>query len=56
MARTACLVCIVSTVSCHSKKAKNDLERGGPSSRHTTELEQYRFSLDIYGSISVDTG
>ncbi len=40
MAHTALLVCLVSTVSGHSKK--------GGSSRHTTKLEQ-SISLDIYG-------
>jgi hypothetical protein len=49
MARTACLVFLISTVSGRSKKeAKNALGRGGTSSRHITKLEQYKFSLDIY--------
>jgi hypothetical protein len=48
MACTACLVCLVSAVSGRSKKAKNALGRDSSSSRHTTKLEQSRFSLDIY--------
>ncbi len=48
MACTAYLVCLVSAVSGCSKKAKNALGRGSASSRHTTKLEQSRFSLDIY--------
>jgi hypothetical protein len=45
MARTACLACLISTVSGRSKKGY----KCGTSSRHTTKLEQSRFSLDIYG-------
>jgi len=45
MARTACLVCFVSTVSGCSKNA---LGRRSASNRHITKLEQSRFSLDIF--------
>ncbi len=47
MAHTACLVCLVSTVSgC----CKNALGRGSASSRNIVKLEQPRFYLDIYGT------
>jgi len=48
MARTACLVCLIGTVSGRFKKANNALRRGSASSRHITKLENSRFSLDIY--------
>ena len=45
MVHTAFLVCLVSIVSgCR----KNALGRGSASSGHISELEQSRFSLDIY--------
>jgi len=47
MAHTACLVCLVNTVSGCPKYA---LGRGSASSAHMTKLEKSRFSLDIYGS------
>jgi hypothetical protein len=37
MARNACLVCLVSAVSCH---CKNALGRGSTSSGHITKPEQ----------------
>jgi hypothetical protein len=41
MARTACLICMVSTVGgC----CKNTLGKGSTSSRHITKLEQSTFS------------
>ncbi len=47
MAHTACLVCLVSTVSgC----CKNAVRRGSASSRNIIKLEQPRFSVDIYGT------
>jgi hypothetical protein len=49
MARTACLTCLISTISACSKKAKNAVGRGSTSSGRITKLEQSRFSLDIYG-------
>ncbi len=49
MACTACLVCLVSTVSgCH----KNILGRASASSRHITKLEQSTF-LSYYGFIKL---
>jgi hypothetical protein len=45
MARTACLVCLVSTVS---GRPKNALRRSSTNSEHI-KLEQSRFSFDIYG-------
>jgi hypothetical protein len=45
MAHSACLVCLISTVSGRSKKGP----KWGANSGHTTKLEQSRFSLDIYG-------
>jgi len=45
MAHTACLVCLISTVSGRSQKRL----KCGAGSGHTTKLEQARFSLDIYG-------
>ncbi len=44
-ALTVCPVCLVSTVSCHHKNA---LGRGSSRSGHITELEQSRFSFNIY--------
>ncbi len=46
MALTACLVCLVITVSGHGKKIKNR-QKCGASTGHTTKLEQ-SVSLDIY--------
>jgi hypothetical protein len=46
MALTACLVCIVSTVS---GRYKNALGKGTASSGHITKLEQSTFLLVIYG-------
>ncbi len=44
MARTACLVCLISTVSGHSKKMKRKKAwRCGASSRHITKLKQSIF-------------
>jgi hypothetical protein len=43
MARTACLVCIISTVNGCSKKGGKCLRRCGPSSGHTTKLKQSIF-------------
>ncbi len=43
MTRTACLVCLVSTVSGRSKKSLKCVAGSG----HTTKLEQ-SISLDIY--------
>jgi hypothetical protein len=40
MARTTCLVCLVSTVSDWYKRT---LGRGSASSGHITKLEQYTF-------------
>jgi hypothetical protein len=40
MTRTACLVCLVSTVS---GSCKNTIVRASASSRHITELEQSTF-------------
>ncbi len=41
MARTACLVCLVSTVNgCSMKKKEISLEWGGASSGHITNLKQ----------------
>jgi hypothetical protein len=40
MAHTACLVCLVSTVSGYCKKS---LARASASSRHITKLEQCTF-------------
>ncbi len=45
MAHIACLVCLGSTVSGHSKYA---FGRGSPSSMHITKLVQSTFSIDIY--------
>jgi hypothetical protein len=51
MACTVCLVCLVSIVSgCH----KNALGRGSASSEHIPNLEQSRFSLDIYDLTQVE--
>jgi hypothetical protein len=50
MTCTAYLVCLISTVSSRTKKAKNALGRGDASSGHITKLEQSRLSLDIYGA------
>jgi hypothetical protein len=44
MAFTACLVCLVRTVS---GPRKNALGRGSTSSEHITKLEQSRFSLEV---------
>jgi hypothetical protein len=49
MARTACLVCLISTVSDHSKKRKKTMLKIGTSRGHITNLEQSIFSFDIYG-------
>jgi hypothetical protein len=49
MAPTACLVCFISTVNGHIKKKG---EKCGASSGHITNLKQYIFSFDIYGSFS----
>jgi hypothetical protein len=45
MVHTACLVCLISTVGGHSKKAKNVAL---VARKQTTKLEQ-SLSLDIYG-------
>ncbi len=45
MARTACLVCLVSTVTGRTKKA---LGRGSANSARITKLEQSRFSFNTY--------
>ncbi len=50
MAHTACLVCLVIAVS---GRSKNALGRGSASSGHITNLEQSRFSFDIYVAISL---
>jgi hypothetical protein len=42
MAHSACLVCLVSTVSCHRKNA---LGKGSCSSGHMTKLEQSTYLL-----------
>ncbi len=52
MARTACLVCLVSTVS---GRCKNALGRGSANSRHITKLEQSRISFYIFGLTTLDT-
>jgi hypothetical protein len=46
MAHTACLVCIVSTVS---GRSKNTLRRPSASGGHITKLEQYLLFLDNSG-------
>ncbi len=48
MACTACLVCLISTVTGHSKKEKK-LKMCGPGSKHTTKFE-LSISLDIYAN------
>ncbi len=45
MARTTCLVCLVSTVSSGSK---NTHQRGNASSGHITKLEQYTLLRYLY--------
>jgi hypothetical protein len=50
MARTACLACMVIAVS---GRSKNALGRGSASSGHITNLEQSRFSFDIYVAVSL---
>jgi hypothetical protein len=45
MARTTCLVCLVSTVRSGSKNA---LGRGNASSEHITKLEQYTLLRYLY--------
>jgi len=45
MARTACLVCFISTVNGHSKKEEKKAIMGCASSGHTTKLKQSIFAL-----------
>jgi hypothetical protein len=54
MTRTACLVCLISTVSGCSKKREKKNQKCSASSMHTTKLEQ-SISLDIYGHKTVIT-
>jgi hypothetical protein len=60
MARTACLVCFVSTLNGRSnKKKKRKVEaypwKTGPSSGHITNLKQSILeTFDIYGNNSKD--
>jgi hypothetical protein len=54
MARTACLVCFISTVNGGSKKGGKCLGRCGASSRHTTKLKQsifFRYLWEYQGNI-----
>jgi len=51
MARTAWLVCVISTVSGGKQKSQKCLERCGASSRHITKLEQsilFRYLWLVY--------
>jgi hypothetical protein len=48
MARTTCLVCLISTVSGHSKRKEKN-QKCGASSRRITNLKQSILSFDIYG-------
>ncbi len=48
MARTTCLVCLISTVSGHSKKAENAFEDVALVAGTQQNLSNL-YSLDIYG-------
>jgi hypothetical protein len=43
MAHTACFVCFISTVNCHSEKKRKIGQKCGSSSRHITNLKQSIF-------------
>jgi hypothetical protein len=50
MAHTACLFCLVSTVSGFCENAHGG---GRASCEHTTKLEQFRYCFYIYGSTTM---
>ncbi len=52
MARTACLVCLISTVSGHFKKGENALEDVALVAGTQQNLSNL-YSLDIYGLVSL---